>query len=278
MRPWTTRTVHVAAVAAGFAALGAGTANAAPHEPDLSQVPDDIAFQAPVHACQTPHGVEPGRNIIPCADSTLKSSTPNVFKKAGSDISDTAHGLAGELKGPNPLANAQPTRLAGQVLTEKDRLLQVAKERPTLGTDLDPGRTGLVDNPMPGGGVLDATVGPREPGHQGVSGADTAVDLTAAQGHDIPAPITPAGALPNAGKVPALAEAPQGQLADAQRVVPVAGRVPATALMDRELTDPVQSGVGQVRETLPNLPISSTPEGLPVVGQTPQMMGLPALG
>ena len=45
--------------------------------------------------------------------------------------------------------------------------------------------TGIVDSHAPGGGFLEGEIGPRQPDHQGVSTADTAVALTAAQGYTI---------------------------------------------------------------------------------------------
>ncbi|WP_243792348.1 hypothetical protein [Saccharopolyspora gloriosae] len=250
MRPWTTRTLQAAVVAAGFAAVGAGTASAAPGpelvKPDLSSVPDDIGITAPVDACRMQDA--PGFNSTkaPCVDAQLRASAPNVLKQVGADIVTTTHGIAGELRDGEPLlSNGKPARITGHIGAERLRLEDLTKTRPTIGVKAEPRHTGLLESRAPGGGFLDAEIGPRQPDHQGVSAGDTAVALTAAQGYT----VGPA-ARPDALLKHDLRGADLPKVGD---VVPAAGKVAEMTKAD-ELTSVPGQIVHNVATGLPQLP------------------------
>ncbi|GAA4619893.1 hypothetical protein GCM10023108_46800 [Saccharopolyspora hordei] len=217
MRPWTTRTVQAAVVAAGFAAVGAGTASAAETtdvpEPDLSSIPDQIGFTAPVNACQMQEGAGFGPVKAPCADAQLHASSPNLVKQVGVDITTTAHGVAGELQdGSSPLVPGKANRVLGHLVAEGDRLAGMTKTRPTLGVSATPEHIGVLHERVPDATLLDAEIGPYTPGHQGVSAVDTAFDVTAVQGFESQPVISPVGA------ISPVAELDQGLGGDATRL------------------------------------------------------------
>ncbi len=227
MRPWTTRTVQMAVVAAGFAAVGTGTASAAqaPDVPDLSTVPDDIGFTAPADACRIQEGPGYGPTKAPCVDAQLHASSPNVIKKVGADIATTAHDVAGDLQdGRPPLSAEKVNRVLGHVASGANDVQRLTKTRPTVGVKATPEHVGLFQEKHPGSGrLVDAEVGPREPGHEGVSAVDTAVDATVMQGFRS-TPLNPVGAV-----TPALQDTPlqdEPVTLPVERIAPIAGQVP----------------------------------------------------
>lgn len=249
MRPWTTRTLNAVVVAAGFAAVGTGTASAAeatnPTTPDLTQVPDEIGFTAPVNTCATPAGV-PGREKTPCVDSQLRASAPNLFKEVGKQISTTAHGVGNEVRDGQPVAaSGEATRLIGHVANGAAKAQRMTKERPSVGLEAQPDNTGVLRENRDDAKLLDAGVGPRKPNHEGVSAADTAVDATVAEGYDVKPLTNPVGAVTKAaGRSPvgvtqrsAHSTAPVA-LPEVEQVVPATEQVPA---LRRVNDDPAQT-------------------------------------
>ncbi|GAA3355144.1 hypothetical protein GCM10020366_14060 [Saccharopolyspora gregorii] len=249
MRPWTTRTLQAAVVAAGFAAVGAGTASAAPTpdlaKPDLSTVPDTIGATVPVNACSAQDA--PGFNSTkaPCVDAQLRAEAPNVVKQVGADIVTTTHGVAGELRDGKQLDEAKLTRISQHIGDERLRVEGLAKTRPTIGFDVEPRHTGIVDSHAPGGGFLKGEIGPRQPDHQGVSTGDTAVALTAAQGYTVGPAARPDELLKHDFR--------GGDLPEVGDVVPAAGKVADMTKAD-ELTSVPGQVVHGLATGLPQLP------------------------
>lgn len=260
LRPWTTRTVQAAVVAAGFAAVGTGAASAAENtdipKPDLSSVPDQIGVLAPVNACKTQDWPGYGSTKVPCADTQLHASTPNLVKKVGADITTTAHGTAGELQDGRPLlAPGKPNRALGHVVAETTRVEQMTKTRPTVGGSVAPGHLGVVTERVPNAALLDTEVGPLQPGHQGTSALDTAVDVTAVQGYEAEPINNPVGMV-----APALANSPLQTsggpvtLPQPEKLLPVASKVPAASKLDdnvgataKNVAKPVTDRIAQAR-------------------------------
>ncbi|MFR9729568.1 hypothetical protein ACL03H_10090 [Saccharopolyspora sp. MS10] len=250
MRPWTTRTLQAAVVAAGFAAAGAGTAAAAPGpalaEPDLSAVPDTIGATVPVDACRAQDAPGFHSTKAPCVDAQLRLGAPNVVKQVGADIVTTTHGVAGELSDGEPLlSEGKPARITRHIGQERLRLEELTKTRPTIGVEVEPRHTGLVDKHSPGGGFLEAEVGPRQEDHQGVSAGDTAFALTAAQGYTVGPAVRPDALLQHdlrGGNLPAVGD-----------VVPAAGKVADMTRADEVTAVPGQI-VHDLATGLPQLP------------------------
>ena len=265
MRPWTTRTMRVAVVAAGFAAAGTGTASAAGTSAgptaDLPHVPDQIGFQTPVNTCQTPPGLEQDREKMPCADVTLTASSPNLFKKVGGDVARTSHGLAGELRDNKPLLSpGKPNRILGHVANEAAQVERMTKLRPTLGVAADPGHTGVLDEHTPQGGLLDAQVGPREPGHQGLSALDTKADISAARGFQVAPLVNPIGLVTPALQDNPLQTSPRPlTLPKPEQTVPALEQLPVNGV-----SSAVKATAHNVATGMPQLPVGDVSE-LPVV-------------
>lgn len=266
MRPWTTRTLQAAVVAAGFAAAGTSTASAAEAPlpaPDLSQVPDEVGFTVPVDACDTQQpAFHPTK--APCADAQLRANTPNLFKQVGADIVTTTHGVAGELRdGRSILAPGKPARLLDHVFAETARLEQKTKTRPELGVEVDPDHTGLFDRHTPEGGFLEAELGPRKPDHEGVSTADTALELTAVRGYELKPLENPvnalATALPNSQSDP-VALPKLGHLA------PAANDMPALAMLDNGITGGANQLARQTSGALAETPAGEAARSMPEPG------------
>ncbi|MDR7301184.1 hypothetical protein [Haloactinomyces albus] len=294
MRPWTTRTLNAAVVAAGFAAVGTGSASAAdtatPGLPDLTQAPDDIGITAPLHTCQAAADLPMG----PCPNVTVKASIPNVFKQVGADITTMAHGVAGELRDSRqPLSAGNATRVLGHVTAETTRLQRMTDTRPTVSAEVETGNTARTESGGKHAKLLDAEVGPRHSGHEGVSAADTAVDLTAAQGQSI-APLTNSvGTV-----VPRSVQDAPPQVSDGRVNLPRAGEAlpahrntPAMAALDDGLTGVAgktgttgQTGVARssgmaerASDTLAGIgtPVGTPSDSLPVVGSVPNPLSNP---
>ncbi|QGK71220.1 hypothetical protein GIY23_18350 [Allosaccharopolyspora coralli] len=249
MRPWTTRSLQAAVAAAGIAAAGTGTATAAGSSA-LTDAPDDIRVDVPADTCVMPDGVAPDNNIAPCADVNVTTSTPNVVKTAGADITTMAHGIEGELQDGQPvLAPGKPNRVLGHAFAETTRIENMTQTRPNLGVDVEPGRTGFLDQTRPGGGLLDAEVGPRGPSHEGFSAADTAVDLTAAQGHEVDPMFEPVGMVTSATEqTPLQSPGEQVGVPAPAEMIPAVQQVPATTKLDDAATRPLQQGVADIQE------------------------------
>ncbi|SFT55478.1 hypothetical protein SAMN04487904_103386 [Actinopolyspora lacussalsi subsp. righensis] len=241
MRPWTTRTLNAVVVAAGFAAAGTGVAAADSPEattpdltkPDLSQVPDEIDFTAPLDTCKNPGGV-PGREKMPCADTTLRTNAPNLVKEVGTEIARLGHGVADEVRDGEPtLQSGEATRLLGQVATTTARAEQWTKTRPEVGVNVQPDHTGVLREKNDNAELLDAEVGPRGETHEGVSTLDTAVDATVAQGYDSKPLTNPVGAV---GKVaennPLRMSGKPVELPEVEHVVPATKQVPTVRRVD----------------------------------------------
>ncbi|WP_258175171.1 hypothetical protein [Actinopolyspora mortivallis] len=248
--------MNAVVVAAGFAAVGAGTAAADSSDPttsdlakpDLSQVPDEISFTAPVDACRDP-GV-PGREKMPCADTTVSVKTPNLFKEVGKEITRTSHGLANEVRDEEPvLESGEATRLIGQVGGTTSRLQQMTKTRPEVGVNVEPGYTGVVDDGNGRAELLDAKVGPRGETHEGMSTLDTAVDATVAEGYQAKPLTNPVGALAKA-----LTESPLNasdnpvELPEVEHVVPATKQVPTVRRLDDNPSEAVRDAITGVVE------------------------------
>ncbi|RCW45291.1 hypothetical protein DFQ14_103260 [Halopolyspora algeriensis] len=297
MRPWTTRTLNAAVVAAGFATATTGTASAAdtanPGLPDLSQVPDDLGITAPLHTCQTPAGTLQKQTMGSCADVTLKAEAPNPVKKVGADIATTARGTAGEmLSERSSLPSVQPGPVLGHVAKAKARVEQLVDSRPTVGVEAETTSAGRSNERGKHAKLLEAEVGPRHPGHEGVSAADTAVDLTAAQGGSIE-PLKPVGAVvskalqsapsPSAdgrANLPKTLQDAPPQASDSRANLPRIGEIlpahkhtPALAALDNGLTGVTSRADTTDRggETLPGTgtPVGTPSDALPIVGSVP---------
>lgn len=251
MRPWTTRTLNAVVVAAGFAAVGAGTATADSPEattpdltkPDLSQVPDEIGFTAPIDTCQKP-GV-PGQEKVPCADTTLHANAPNLFKEVGKEITRASHGLANEVRDEEPaLESGEASRLLGQVGTTAQKVDQLSKTRPEVGLNVRPENAGVLQSKSDEGELLNAEVGPRGSSHEGVSAADTAVDATIAQGYEAKPLTNPVGTVTRAAGESPLSTAQQPvELPKAGHVVPAAKQAPAVRELDDNPSGAVRDAV-----------------------------------
>lgn len=250
MRPWTTRTLQAAVVAAGLAAAGTGTASAAQlpelTEPDLSPVPDEIGFTAPVDACSAQDA--PGFNAAkaPCVDAQLKVSTPNVVKQVGAEVVRTSHGVAGELADGQPLSTAKLTRVSQHVGEAKNGLLGLTETRPTVGVSAQPRHMdGLLTPHSPQASLLDAQIGPRGENHEGVSGVDTALSMTAAQGYTVGPLATPGAALKPVLRGDERSGQAQLDLPEPSEIVP--GARPVTSLTHAdELSNVPETVLGRV--------------------------------
>ncbi|ASU77758.1 hypothetical protein CDG81_04870 [Actinopolyspora erythraea] len=234
MRPWTTRTLNAVVVAAGFAAAGTGAAAADSPEattpdlnkPDLSQVPDEIDFTVPLDTCKNP-GV-PGREKMPCADTTLRTNTPNLVKEVGAEIARFGHGVGNEVRDDEPtLQSGEATRLLGQAATTTAKAEQLTKTRPEVGVNVRPDHTGVLRQNSGEAELLDAEVGPRGETHEGASALDTAVDATVAQGYDSKPVTNPVGTM---GKVvsnnPLQTSSKPVELPEVEHVVPATKDAP----------------------------------------------------
>ncbi|SDY62077.1 hypothetical protein SAMN05216215_103110 [Saccharopolyspora shandongensis] len=268
MRPWTTRTVKAAVVAAGFAAVGTGAAAAAESidlpKPDLSSFPDNIGVRAPLNTCQLQNGPGYSPTKAPCADTQVYANTPNMVKKVGADITTTARGIGGELRDGRPvLAPGKPNQVLGHVFAETTRVAQMTKTRPTIGGSVAPDHLGVASERIPGATLLDTEVGPREPGHQGMSTLDTAVDLTAAQGYATEPLANPVGAAASALQRNLLQNSgEQVALPQPEKLVPAIEKTQVASELDGGATDVAQ----QVTGSLPKAPVHRITGQLPSVG------------
>lgn len=200
MHPWTTRTIKAAVVAAGFATVGTGTVAAADEpeltKPDLSSVPDEVGFKAPIPACTMQEQPGFGTTKAPCADAELYAKSPNLVKKVGKDVTHASHGAGDELRADGPLLTPEkPSRIAGHLVEGVAQVEQATKARPTVGASANPDHLGVLTEHTEDAELLDAEVGPRGPQHEGTSAADTSVDLTAAQGYSAGPVIEPVGSV-----------------------------------------------------------------------------------
>ncbi len=260
MRPWTMRTLRAAVVAAGFAAIGTGTASATeasePPMPDLTKVPDDIGFTAPLDACRIQEGPAYGSAKAPCADAKLTVKSPNLLKQAGVDIIRTSHGVAGEFQdGRPPLAPGKTTRVLGHVGAEANRAGGMTKTRPTLDADVRPGHTGVLNERTPDARLLDTELGPRQPDHQGVSTADTAVALDAARGYEVGPLAAPVGMVePVLKNNPAQKPGNPVTLPRVSQAVPAAKQLPALAQLDSAVPGAVEQSANELAGGIRRLP------------------------
>lgn len=271
MRPWTTRTLQVAVVAAGFAAAGTATASAEPADPiptpDLTRIPDDVGFSVPVDACGPQDGAAFHAVKAPCADAGLRVSTPNVVKRVGADIVTTTHGMAGELRDGRPiLAPGKPNRVLGHVFAETTRLKYMTKTRPTVEAEVRPEHTGVFDRHKPDSGLLDATIGPRQQDHQGVSAADTAVELTAVRGFEFEPVANPVGAAAPVLRDNPLHLSEGATLPKLGQLLPVANDMPALAMLDNGVAGAAKELTGKASTGVEQSPIGVDAESLPIVG------------
>ncbi|GAA2348543.1 hypothetical protein GCM10009854_27370 [Saccharopolyspora halophila] len=258
MPSWTTRTAKVAIVAAGFATAGAGAANAAGtsdiQKPDLSTVPDTIDAQAPANACQMQEGAAFSPTKAPCVDAQLGAKSPNVIKQVGVDITKTAHGAAGELQdGRQLLAPGKPNRVLGHVFAETTRLSNMTKTRPTVSGSVQPEHVGVVHEHTDSASLLDFKVGPRGPAHEGFSAADTAVEMTAAQGYENEPIADPAGlAAPTLENNPLQTSGEPVTLAKPSDVLPAASDAPVLGKVDKAVGGVADAPVKHVGQALAN--------------------------
>ncbi|GAB3277167.1 hypothetical protein [Parasphingorhabdus pacifica] len=277
MRPWTTRTMQAAVVAAGFAAVGTASASAEEASPlpapDLSQVPDEVGFSVPVDACEMQQGAAFHRTKAPCVDAQVKASSPNLVKQVGADIVTTTHGVAGELRDGRPiLAPGKPNRILGHLFAETTRVEQMTKARPTISADVQPDHTGAFDQHAKEGGFFEAKIGPRQPDHEGVSAVDTAAEFTAAQGYELEPLANPVGAV-----APTLRDTPQNgsgpTLPKLGHVAPIANDMPALAMVDNKLADATHKLGRDVATGLPKLPPSKGLDSVPGAGLVEHILG-----
>ncbi|WP_190821549.1 hypothetical protein [Saccharopolyspora pogona] len=269
MRPWTTRTVKAAVVAAGFAAVGTGATAAAEStalpKPDLSSVPDQIGILAPLNACQLQDGPGYGPTKAPCADTELHVNTPNLVKKVGADITTTAHGMGGELRDGRPLlAPGKPNQVLEHVFAETTRVEQMTKTRPVVGGSVVPKHLGAVTEHVPHAALLDTEVGPREPGHQGTSALDTAIDLTAAHGYETEPLANPVGAVAPVLQNDLRPGAPVA-LPQAARLLPAVGKLPVTSELNGGLGTAANDLTQQATGRLPQAPVHRITGQLPTI-------------
>ncbi|MEV0085287.1 hypothetical protein [Saccharopolyspora sp. NPDC050642] len=259
-------------MAAGFAAVGTGAASAAEStdlpKPDLSSVPDNIGVLAPLNACQMQNGPGYSPTKAPCADTQLYANTPNLVKKVGADITTTGHGIGGELRDGRPvLAPGKPNRVLGHVFAETTRVEQMAKTRPTIGGSVTPDHLGVASGRIPEATLLDAEVGPREPGHQGMSTLDTAVDLTAAQGYATEPLANPVGAVaPALERNPLQNSGNQVALPQPEKLVPAIEKTPVTSELNSGLGGGARDVAQQVTGGLPKAPVHRITGQLPSIG------------
>lgn len=267
MHPWTTRTLQAAVMAAGFAAAGTATASAeeAPRPaPDLSPMSDEVGFSVPVDTCGMQEGTALQEVQAPCADAQFEVRSPNLLKQVGADVTTTADGLAGELRNGQPvLAPGKPQRLLGHLTAEASRVEQLTKARPTISAEVQPENTGALDQHAAGGDFLDAEIGPRQPDHEGVSAADTAVDLTAVQGYDLQPVASPGAALDNAPAEEPTASPSPSKLGN---VLPAANDMPALAMLDNGISKAAQQLAQDAATGLPKLPLGESPQSQPANG------------
>ncbi|RKT85564.1 hypothetical protein SAMN05421805_11834 [Saccharopolyspora antimicrobica] len=261
MRPWTTRTVQAAVVAAGFAAVGTGAASAAETtdlpKPDLSSIPDQVGFTAPVNACQMQKGAGFNPVKAPCADAQLHASSPNLVKQVGVDIITTGHGVAGELRDGRPLlAPGKPNQVLSHVLAEGNRLTGMTKTRPTIGVSAAPEHLGVLHQRTPNATLLDAEVGPRKPGHQGVSAVDTAIDATAVQGFEAEPVASPVGVVaPTLARNPLNSPGQPMPLPKPAELLPAVGKIPPLAELDKGLGGGAGELSNQLTSRVPAKPV-----------------------
>ncbi|MEV0698241.1 hypothetical protein AB0I53_10015 [Saccharopolyspora sp. NPDC050389] len=260
-------------MAAGFAAVGTGAASAAEStdlpKPDLSSVPDNIGVLTPLNACEMQNGAGFSPTKAPCADTQLHANTPNLVKKVGADITTTAHGMSGELRDGRPvLAPGKPNRVLGHVFAETTRVAQMTKTRPTIGGSVTPDHLGVASERIPEATLLDAEVGPREPGHQGMSALDTAIDLTAAQGYATEPLANPVGTV-----APALQRNPlqnSGEpvaLPQPEKLVPAVSKTPVTSELNSGLGGGARDVAQQVTGSLPKAPVHRITGQLPTLNE-----------
>lgn len=237
MHPWTTRTVKAAVVAAGFAAVGTGTAAAADEpeltKPDLSSVPDEIGAKAPIPACAMQEQPGFGSTKAPCVDAELYAKSPNLVKKVGMDITRATHGVADELRADGPLLTPEkPNRIVGHLANGVAGIEQTTKARPTVGASATPDHLGVLTEHTKDAELLDAEIGPRGPQHEGTSALDTAVDVTAAQGYSAGPVVDPVGAvMPVVENNPLQTRTPVN-VEPLEETVPPAQNVPVVSELD----------------------------------------------
>ncbi|MGW1677715.1 hypothetical protein [Saccharopolyspora sp. NPDC002376] len=248
-------------MAAGFAAVGTGAASAAETtdlpKPDLSSIPDQVGFTAPVNACQMQNGLGFSPVKAPCADAQLHANSPNLIKQVGKDITTTGHGIAGELRDGRPaLAPGKPNRVLSHVSAEGNRLTGMTKERPTIGASVTPENLGVLHAKNSNATLLDAEVGPRQPDHQGVSTADTAVDVTAAQGYEAEPAVNPVGAVaPTLQRNPLNAPGEVMPLPKPDQLVPAVGKIPPVAALDQGLGGGADQLSSELTSRVPAKPV-----------------------
>ncbi|MDA3626542.1 hypothetical protein OU415_13935 [Saccharopolyspora sp. WRP15-2] len=249
-------------MAAGFAAVGTGAASAAETtdlpKPDLSSIPDQVGITAPVNACQMQKG--PGFSPVkaPCADAQLQATSPNLIKQVGTEITEAGHGVAGELQdGRPPLAPGKANRALSHVFAAgNDVTGKMTKERPTIGVSAAPENIGVLHEKNADSTLLDAEVGPRKPDHQGVSAADTAVDVTAAQGFESEPVASPVGVVaPTLQRNPLNAPGEVMPLPKPDQLVPAVGKIPPLAALDQGLGSGADQLSGELTSRVPAKPV-----------------------
>lgn len=245
MRPWTTRTLHVALLAAGVAALGSTTASASElpgGTPDVAGAPAQIGGALPLALCQPPVPVQ-GQHMLPCADTNLGAQSPNLVKQGALNVAGTAAGLGGQLSDGQPLTGPQRVpQTVGLAARQLNRLVAMDHQRPDVALGLAPGNTGSIDQ----GTLLGGTVRPHQAGAPGFSALDTALNLDAVHGETLKPIDNPSRALPD------LTSTPQALTDNLAR----GGTLPASTDL------PGQSTVSQLQQQLGQ----GLPGGTPVFG------------
>ncbi|AOS65367.1 hypothetical protein [Actinoalloteichus hymeniacidonis] len=255
----TSRTLQAAVMAAGFAAMGAGTAmatDATDRLPSKADVPTDIGAELPLHSCQSPAYAVTGSEIVPCADVTAKASIPNVFVQPAYTLEGTALALADQFTTPGPLLDVnRVNRLGGALGTEVAEVTALQRTRPDIALDVAPGNTGVLDQST-SDTLLSTRLRERPENYSGFSAVDTAVEINAVEGYTLGQPLDPntitrpvTGAVSGGplGSTPTLPET-----AD----VPVVG--PAA---DQALTR-ISSDIDGVREAAPLGEVTGTVSGV----------------
>lgn len=281
MRPWTTRTLHVALLAAGVAALGSATASAAElpgGTPDVAGAPSQIGGALPLALCQPPVPVQ-GQHTLPCADTNLGMQAPNLAKKGATTIAGTAAGVGGQLADGKPITEPQRVpALAGVAAHQLNQLAALNRQRPDTSLGLAPGNTGVIDK----GTLLDGTVRPHQPGEPGFSAADTQANLDAVQGETLKpisspdravseltgTPQTLASNVAGGGNLPVATDLPgQAVVAQVQQQVEQgAQQLPGTSGFGQVQGLLTQKGVDK-SAGLPQLPLGqNNTTGLPATG------------
>lgn len=255
MRPWTTRTLHVALLAAGVAALGSGTASAADlpgGTPEVPAAPAQLGGALPLALCQPPVPVQ-GQGMIPCADAGIGAQAPNIIKDGALTVAGTAQAAGQELQNGQPLADPhRVTDLAAIGARGATQLAAIDHQRPSANLGLNPGNTGLLDK----GTLLDSALSPHQPGQPGFSAGDTQADLTALHGETL-APLTDPSRT-----VSELTAAPQTAVGNltAGKSLPVAGDVGGSSAVSG-----LQNQLGQG--------VQQASQGAPVVGAVQRLVG-----